>query len=223
MCEHASNYIPDAFHNLGLSQDQVNDHIGWDIGALDVAKALADKLDAPLIYSNYSRLLIDLNRILENPGLIPSVSENHQIAGNQNLTEEQRQERIDTLYTPFHDAAANLINTQKTKHKALKIVSIHSFTPIFLGQQRPWPIGVLYGQAQNFAQQVINNLSYQKLNVGVNEPYEIDIEEDMTIPFHGDNNLIPALLLEIRNDLISTNTGVEEWAERLEKALKTKN
>ena len=223
MCEHASNHIPGAFHNLGLSQDQVNDHIGWDIGALAVAKALADKIDAPLIYSNYSRLLIDLNRILDNPGLIPSISENHQIVGNQNLNEEERNTRINAFYTPFHDAVTSLIGIQRAKNKTLKIVSVHSFTPVFLGQQRPWEIGVLYKDAKHFAQGVIENLAAQQLNVGMNEPYDIDVNEDMTIPIHGDNQQIPALLLEIRNDLIRADKGVEEWAVRLEKALKTKN
>ena len=37
-------------------------HIAYDVGAAGVARALAEALDAPVILSDFSRLVIDPNR-----------------------------------------------------------------------------------------------------------------------------------------------------------------
>ena len=62
LCDHASYYIPKKYKNLGVDIDDVKKHIGWDIGALKVAKKVVNKVNGTLIYSGYSRLLIDSNR-----------------------------------------------------------------------------------------------------------------------------------------------------------------
>ncbi len=64
LCEHASCHIPADYGRLGLPEAEVKRHIGWDIGAADVARGLSARLDAPLFLGTYSRLLIDLNRPL---------------------------------------------------------------------------------------------------------------------------------------------------------------
>lgn len=50
-------------------------HIAWDPGAVEVARHLATSLDAPLVESQLSRLLIDCNRPLDAHDLIPEISE----------------------------------------------------------------------------------------------------------------------------------------------------
>ena len=62
ICDHASNYIPSKYKNLGLNKNQIQRHIAWDIGVAAVAKKLSKKLNATVIMSGYSRLLIDCNR-----------------------------------------------------------------------------------------------------------------------------------------------------------------
>ena len=59
LCDHASNRIPRQLGNLGISPQQLYSHIALDLGAADVARFLSASLDAPLILSNYSRLVID--------------------------------------------------------------------------------------------------------------------------------------------------------------------
>ncbi|HVL02222.1 MAG TPA: N-formylglutamate amidohydrolase, partial [Dongiaceae bacterium] len=61
VCDHASNRVPLRMKNLGLNAQQLADHISWDPGAAEVAHALSSLLDAPLILSGYSRLVIDCN------------------------------------------------------------------------------------------------------------------------------------------------------------------
>jgi predicted N-formylglutamate amidohydrolase len=40
------------------------------------------------------------------------------------------------------------------------------------------------------------------------------------VPVHGDARGLPALLIEVRHDLIASAQGVAEWAERLELCLR---
>ena len=62
VCDHASNDIPSEYADLGLTAAERAAHIAWDPGALGVAQALSKTLDAPLVRSTVSRLVIDCNR-----------------------------------------------------------------------------------------------------------------------------------------------------------------
>ena len=67
-CEHGGNQIPAAYADLFCGwQARLCSHRGYDIGALVMARALAAALQAPLVASTVSRLLIDLNRSLSSP------------------------------------------------------------------------------------------------------------------------------------------------------------
>ena len=70
VCDHASWQVPSSLEGLGVAERHLKRHIGWDIGALGVARRLSNILDAPLIWLNYSRLVIDCNRVLDHPALI---------------------------------------------------------------------------------------------------------------------------------------------------------
>ena len=65
-CDHASNFLPAEFGTLGLAAADLSRHIAWDPGALPVARRMARALDAPLIESRVSRLVIDCNRRLDD-------------------------------------------------------------------------------------------------------------------------------------------------------------
>ncbi len=100
LCEHAANRIPRALGDLGLPEAERRRHIAWDIGVSALSQHLSRTLDAPLFMTNYSRLVIDCNRPLGVPSAIPEISETTEIPGNLDLTEAERQQRIDTLFTP---------------------------------------------------------------------------------------------------------------------------
>src|ERR1700749_2243574 len=74
ICDHASRRIPARLGDLGLTREEIETHIGWDIGAGDLARTLAASKDAPLVLSGYSRLVIDCNRPFESEGSIPASS-----------------------------------------------------------------------------------------------------------------------------------------------------
>lgn len=215
VCEHASRYIPVQLANLGLSSEAAKEHIAWDIGALALAESLSNRLGATLLSANYSRLLIDLNRPLDAHDNIPLHSEVYEVTGNQLLDEVTREYRRHCLFKPFHQRLSDLIEARVAQGRPVRLVGIHSFTPVYHGQPRAVEIGVLFGGAQAYARKLIDGLAQHDLKVAANEPYKIDPLEDMTVPFHGDERGINSVLMEVRNDLLRSPEAVKSWTDRL--------
>jgi predicted N-formylglutamate amidohydrolase len=220
ICEHASNHIPAEYGKLGLDQKELVRHIAWDIGAADVTRALAKRLDAAAFLAGYSRLLIDLNRPLHVADSIPLRSEATDIVGNHHLSAAERERRARLMFHPFQDNLRAHIEQRATAGRRNILIAIHSFTPVYLGQPRSWHAGVLFDKAEALGQALITQLSRDPmLNVGANVPYSVSAEADYALVVHGDLLGNPAVLIEIRNDLISDAAGVAEWTDRLAQAL----
>lgn len=222
LCEHASNRIPRALGDLGLPHAERQRHIAWDIGVSALSQHLSAALDASLFMANYSRLVIDCNRPLHVPSLIPEVSESTTIPGNIGLTQTERQQRVETFFQPFAEAVKRRLDQRQQQGLRTIVIGIHSFTPIYFGEARPWHAGVLYGQAQTFGRAMIDWLgSNASLCMGDNQPYDIHPDEDYTIPVHADARGLPGALIEIRHDLIDSPPGIFAWGERLAECLKS--
>ncbi len=138
LCEHASNHMPTEYRQLGLDASHLQRHIAWDIGAAEVTRLLSARLDAPAFLSGYSRLLIDLNRPLDTPGSIPVLSEDTDIPGNVGIHTAERDRRAEIMFSPFHERVAAHLDRRLAQGRPTRIVTIHSFTPVFLGVARPW-------------------------------------------------------------------------------------
>jgi len=213
LCDHASNYIPKKYNNLGLKRSDVNKHIGWDIGALKVAKKISKNINCSLIHSSFSRLLIDCNRHLKSSGAFIKKSEDIVIPGNKNVSKKEKLLRAKKYYFPYHDQINKVIE-RKLKDKIVPIlVSIHSFTPIYLGESRPWHIGLLQRKDQRlssiFAKEIKKN---KKIVLGINQPYKLDLAGDFTIPFFSESYGLPHVLIEIRQDLLIKNKSINFWS-----------
>ena len=216
ICEHASNYIPESFNSLGLPAEELVRHIAWDVGADGVSRALSKLLDAPCFLGKYSRLLIDLNRPVDSPTSIPELSEATPIPGNVGLGHEDREQRINRIFEPFQRTVSDHLDARRQKGLSTKIVAIHSFTPVFLGERRPWHAGILFNKSSEFGRRIIDRLSQStSLTIGANVPYVIERSSDYAIPVHGEDRGHDALLIEIRNDLIGSADGQTRWAKYL--------
>lgn len=216
VCEHASNHIPARYRGLGLPPADLQRHIAWDIGAADLARRLSAMLDAPLFLSGYSRLLIDCNRPPRSATSIPPKSEDTPIPGNRALSQAEIERREAEIFTPFQDRIARFLDARAAAGRRSIILGIHSFTPVFLGVPRIWQAGVLYREAAALGACLLAGLRADPaLTVGDNEPYRIDLNEDYTVPVHGDARGLSAALIEIRQDLLGTAPDIEEWARRL--------
>ncbi|MEP7239964.1 MAG: N-formylglutamate amidohydrolase [Devosia sp.] len=219
LCEHASNHIPAQYAGLGLAADQLQRHIAWDIGAAAVTRLLSQALGATAFLGTYSRLLIDLNRPLDAPDSIPLRSEATDIPGNAGLAVTEIARRDERIFTPFHRCVADELDRRQASGVPTRLLSIHSFTPVFFGQHRPWHAGVLFDGAAAFGAAAIDRLAAPGLVIGINEPYKTDRQGDYAIPIHGDDRGIAAIMIEIRNDLISDPPGVALWARRVAQAI----
>lgn len=220
ICEHASNHIPSEYAQLGLDDKELARHIAWDIGAADVTRALSKRLDAATFLGGYSRLLIDLNRPLHVADSIPLRSEATEVPGNHALDVAERERRARLMFHPFQGRLRAHIDQRTAEGRHNILIAIHSFTPVYLGQPRSWHAGVLFDKAETLGQALIAQLRRDPLlNVDANVPYSVSAEADYALVVHGDLLGNPAVLIEIRNDLIADPAGVAEWTDRLAQAL----
>jgi predicted N-formylglutamate amidohydrolase len=219
LCDHASNQIPQDLESLGLEATQLASHIAWDIGAAGVTRELSRRLDAPAVMSRISRLVVDANR---RPGvacLIPEEADHIVVPGNLGLSEEDRDQRVAAYHRPYHQAIAETVERLAVRGPGPAVVSIHSFTPVMDGFERPWPIGILSNLDQRLPRRMISFLRDEGLLVGDNEPYSGDGIYGYTVQQHADPRGLTNVIVELRQDLVDTPHGVTEWADRLERAL----
>ena len=104
VCDHASNRIPEDYKSFGFAEDALRTHIAWDPGALQVARRLSARFDAPLFWPDISRLVIDCNRAPDASSLIVAESEGRKVEANRGLTEDERARRLDHIHRPYHAA-----------------------------------------------------------------------------------------------------------------------
>lgn len=212
-CEHGGRLVPRALGDLGLPPAAFERHIAWDIGALGVARALAARLDAPLVHQHYSRLVVDCNRPPSRPSFIPEVSDGTVIPGNAGLDESAREARRRCIWQPFQDAVAAAVDRRPG------LLAIHSFTPVFREERRPWHVGFLFARGRDLALALHARFAAMPgIEAALNEPYRIDAD-DYTIPVHGDGRGKLAVLVEIRQDLIADEDGQARWAAMLARAV----
>jgi predicted N-formylglutamate amidohydrolase len=215
-CDHASNFLPAEFGTLGLSPADLCAHIAWDPGALPVARRLAEALDATLVESGVSRLVLDCNRPLDAPDLIPEVSETTSIPGNAGLSEKQRAARIALAWQPFHDTVASVVDRRLAAGRETRLVSVHSFTPRYKGAGRPWHIGIIHDEDRRLAAPLISALKrLAGVTVGVNQPYSPADRVYFTLEKHARSRGLACAMIEIRNDEIRDEAGQRKWADIL--------
>lgn len=220
VCDHASNRVPRRLGTLGLGAAQRRQHIAWDIGAAEIAAALSRRFDATLAETAYSRLVVDCNRRLDDPTLIPAVSDGVPVPGNRGLGVAQRRQRIDALYRPYHAALDALVAAKRRRHALPALVSIHSCTPTMNGFDRPWHIGVLWNEDGRLPLPILAALRRRDdLVVGDNEPYSGRENVGYTVKTHAEALALPHVSFEVRQDLIATRDGALRFAAILGDAL----
>lgn len=221
ICDHASNALPDGYGTLGLPPTQLHRHIAYDIGAAAMVETIARRLDVPAVLSRVSRLLIDPNRGSDDPTLIMRISDGAVVPGNRTLDDAERQRRIETWYEPYHRAVEAAIYACIASGKAPVLLSVHSFTETWKGWPRPWHAGVLWDSDPRLAKPLIAALEAEGgLVVGDNQPYSGKLIGD-TMWRHGTNRGLAHAIIEVRQDLIGSESGQQAWGERLARIMGT--
>lgn len=212
IADHASNRVPPGI-DLAIPEELLGDHIAIDIGAGPLTRALAHRLESPAILGAWSRLIVDLNREADEAGAISVTSDGWAIPGNASLTPEQRADRIERFWNPYHA----FIEARITDLRPAMLVAIHSFTPQLASRpehRRPWQAGILYNGDDRAARIAIPLLRDAGIITGDNEPYSGQ-ELNATMNRHAEARGLPYLSLEVRQDLIGDDVGAMQWAERL--------
>lgn len=219
VCDHASNRIPLRYANLGLPASELVRHIAWDPGALAVSLKLTELLDAPLVHATTSRLVVDCNRFTDSDSLMLELSEYTEIPGNRNISVADRSERIARYWVPFHDSVDRLLSARRAAGLETILVCMHSFTQIFKGFVRPWPVGILPAPEPDYSRALFEALQADDpaMNVGWDEPYKGATGYSYTVEHHGRG--LSAVMIEVRHNEILEPNGVALWADRLARCL----
>jgi predicted N-formylglutamate amidohydrolase len=219
-CEHASRAVPADLRDLGLPPARLDEHWGWDRWALDVLERVAPRLGATTIASRVSRLVLDVNRAPGEPTLIVPAIDGRPVPGNQGLTPAQVEARVARFHAPYHAAidaeAARLV----ARHgRATLLVSLHTFTGRWPGQDRAFDIGVLFDQFADLAARLRDGLSAAGLRARLNEPYSGLQGLIYAAKRHGDRHGLRYLELELNQDVLEAASERERFARALEAAL----
>lgn len=221
LCEHASRYIPPEFANLGLNEDQLTSHAVWDPGARDLALLLSAALDAPLVASKVSRLVYDCNRPPEVASAIPAQSELIVIPGNQNLDQTARAQRAELAYEPFCQAVDQLIRRREQAGVTTIVVTVHSFTPVYFGKPREVEIGLLHDSDSRLVDAMMQRSSgVPHRCILRNSPYGPEDGVTHSLKIHAIERGLANVMVEVRNDLLSTSEAIEQVCKELLTLLK---
>lgn len=216
--DHSSRHIPPQFNNLGLSGDDLTRHIAWDIGTEAVIRTLAAHFGCGAQLAAVSRLVIDMNREPDAPGLIPLITDGTLVPGNEALSPTAREARREAYYTPYHQRLGE--TTRHLKADTL-VISVHSFTPKPLtGEARATDIGLLTKHDTASAKAFIASMSDVAPDwaVDINLPYsayDLNYTVDRHIAPHG----LAHLAIEIRQDHLGTESKNAAMSARLIQAI----
>ena len=223
LCDHARNTLPEEYGTLGLLKSEFARHIAYDIGAEALTVGIAERLGVPAVLSCFSRLLVDPNRGEDDPTIVMRLSDGTVIPGNHPITEAEINRRKTLYYQPYHNAIDEVIEQCLASGVNPIIFSIHSFTPIWKGVHRKWHAALLWDVDRRLSSFIVERLGEDgSLIVGDNEPYDGALRND-TMYRHATSRGLAQALLEVRQDLVADQSGVDEWIDRLSPLLEAAN
>ena len=140
-CEHAGNRIPARYAHLFRQWQRVlQTHRGFDAGALAVARDIAAACKAPLVAASVSRLVVDLNRSLSNPGVWSEAT--------RALQADEKRLIVSRWYLPHREKVLALVDDAAASGRRVIHIASHSFTPELDGRVRTADVGLLYDPAR---------------------------------------------------------------------------
>jgi predicted N-formylglutamate amidohydrolase len=141
-CEHAGHKVPSSFlkHMSKNQRKDLDTHLGWDAGALALAKHTALMLNTKLLFTQISRLLVDCNRSVHHPRCLGPAF--------RDLASENKNFILAAFYWPHRNAIEKEILRSIQKDSSVLHLAMHSFTPVLNGEVRTAEAGLLYDPAR---------------------------------------------------------------------------
>ncbi len=196
-CEHASEAFPPPTVLPDADAWLAGTHWAYDLGAEAIVRDLAAALDAPAVLAAFSRLVCDPNRDEHEPTLFRDVAEGRPVTLNVGLDADERERRLALYHRPFHAA----VDAALKESEATILLSIHTFTPVYEGNERAMQIGVLFDEEEPLAEDVARVLREAGFIVAMNEPYSGRDGLIYSAARHAAAHGKRALELEVRQDL----------------------
>lgn len=221
ICDHASCRFPKSLGDMGLDPFARRCHLAIDIGAGDLTESLSESLGVTAVLQNYSRLIVDCNRQLMDPGAFLEYGDGILVPGNRNLHPADKELRADALYWPYHRAIDEQIERLSNAGPAPAFVSIHSFTPVLNGESRAFQVGILWDKDESLRHIFLEGFREAGYYVGDNEPYSGKAPQDFTIDHHAEPIGLPHIGIEIRQDLLRNKKGVAQIARVMHKIIES--
>lgn len=221
VCDHAASRFPLQLGDMGLDPFARRCHLAIDIGAGPLTEYLADSLGVTAVLAQYSRLVIDCNRDLLDPGAFLEFGDGVIVPGNRNLRQSDKDERAEAIYWPYHRAVDEQVKRLYAPGRSPAFIAVHSFTPVMNGVSRPWEIGVLWDKDESLRKIFLEDFRAEGFKVGDNEPYSGKAPADYTIDNHAEEPLLPHLGIEIRQDLINDAAGVARIGNIMHKIIES--
>jgi predicted N-formylglutamate amidohydrolase len=221
VCDHASHRFPKSLGSMGLDPFARRCHLAIDIGAGPLTESLSDSLGVTAVLQNYSRLIVDCNRQLMDPGAFLEYGDGILVPGNRNLHQADKDLRADTLYWPYHRAIDEQVQRLRQAGPPPAFIAIHSFTPVLNGESRAWQIGVLWDKDERLRHIFLEGFRDAGYYVGDNVPYSGKAPQDFTIDHHAEEIGLPHIGIEIRQDLLRNKKGVAQIAQVMHKIIES--
>ncbi len=221
--EHASAAVPWPLVASPADRATLMSHWAFDLGVAEVVEALVDVLPAVAALSQVSRLVIDANRPPEHEDAVRRVADDHALQFNRDVDTAEHARRVAAYHVPYHDAITTLITAQRAlpRQDELRILSVHSFTPVLGIKPRWMEAGVLYDQHDALAERFAGALRAQGFATALNEPYSGKDGLIYAANRHGQASGLRYLELELRQDILATPAMCQDVAQRVAAALRT--
>lgn len=159
-CEHAGNKIPREYNSRVTDElkELLQTHRGWDRGALQIAKEVSRTENAPLYFTELSRLLIDCNRSIHHKSCLGPTF--------RDAPEDMKEQIARDFYYPYRKSVMDGIERLRKEGFRVLHCAFHSFTPIMDGIVRNAEFGLLYDPGQSaekrWADIIMNQLKEQE-------------------------------------------------------------
>jgi predicted N-formylglutamate amidohydrolase len=145
-----------------------------------------------------------------DPGAFLEYGDGILVPGNRNLSQADKDMRANAIYWPYHNAIDDQIKRLRAHGPSPAFISVHSFTPVLNGISRAVQMGVLWDKDPRLSDIFIEEFRAAGFLTGDNEPYSGQAPQDYTIDHHAEEIGLPHVGIEVRQDMIDDNAGVDE-------------
>ncbi len=156
---------------------------------------------AGAIGGRWSRLLIDLNRRVDDSTLVRLTAGSVPLPWNEGIDVDEIERRILAYHMPYHLEVDRLILRRLVRGVDPVLLAIHTFTPELNGRLRRFDVGILYEHHRAPAHRLGRALGREGLSVRYNQPYSGMQGMMYSVDRHGAHHRLPCLELEVNQKL----------------------